>query len=78
MTPATETKAAAIKAAMHPFCSPTGMTPPVLLAMLTSANKDEREQAKREVRALVAAGAQIIAAENTAQDLADFANRNEP
>lgn len=78
LTPATTAKADAIRASMHPTCSPSGLTPPVLLAMLTSANKDEREAAKREVRALVAAGNQILAAEHAEQDLANFANRNEP
>ena len=49
-----------------------------LLAMLTSANKEEREQAKRKVRELVKLGAEILAAEKIAGDLASFANRHEP
>ncbi|MDP1612617.1 MAG: hypothetical protein Q8M11_16315 [Sulfuritalea sp.] len=49
-----------------------------LLAMLTSARRDERDDSKRMVRNRVRAGAQILAAEKAAQDLADFANRNEP
>jgi len=49
-----------------------------LLASLTSANQDEREVAKKEVRKLVQTGTQILKAEKAAQDLADFANRNEP
>lgn len=50
----------------------------LLMAGLTSANKDEREQAKREVRELAKVGAEILAEEQAAQDLANFANRNEP
>jgi hypothetical protein len=49
-----------------------------LLAMLTSASKDEREAGKRQVRELVKTGSEILQAENAAQDLANFANRNEP
>jgi hypothetical protein len=51
---------------------------PKLLAMLTSASKDEREQAKRAVRDMVKVGAEILRSEQDAQRLADFANRNEP
>lgn len=78
MSPATDAKAAAIRAAMHPYSHPEGLTPPVLLAMLTSADKGERERAKREVRELVRAGAAILAEQKNAADLASFANRHEP
>lgn len=75
LTPATEAKAAAIRSALS---GTHGRDLPALLAMLTSANKDERENAKRQVRELVAIGSLIIKDEQNAADLASFANRHEP
>lgn len=49
-----------------------------LLAMLTSATKDDRESAKRRVRELIQLGHARQTAEQAAQNLANFANRNEP
>lgn len=49
-----------------------------LLAMLTSATKDDRESAKRRVRELVQVGRDRQQAEQDAADLANFANRHEP
>lgn len=46
--------------------------------MLTSANKDEREQAKNRVREMVKVGVAILQADQDAADLANFANRHEP
>lgn len=74
MSPATKAKAAAIAAASR--SQPWDM--PKLLAMLTSANKEEREQAKRWVRDMVQAGIAVLANERAAADLASFANRHEP
>lgn len=74
LTLTTEAKANAIRAALghqHPDLA-------ALLAMLTSAVKDERETAKKEVRALVAHGSIVIKAETDAAILRDFANRSEP
>ena len=74
MSPTTEAKAAAIRAGLKAMqFDPAGM-----LAMLTSANKDEREQAKSGLRSITRHGQQILAAERTAADLANFANRHEP
>lgn len=49
-----------------------------LLAMLTSAMKDDRESAKRRIRELVLIGRQRLQAKQDAADLASFANRHEP
>lgn len=74
MMPGTEAKAAAIRASLRALAfDPAGM-----LAMLTSANKEEREQAKSGLRSITRHGQQILAAEQAAQALAQFANRNEP
>ncbi|MDP3511433.1 MAG: hypothetical protein Q8S20_01680 [Sulfuritalea sp.] len=83
LTPATTAKATAITAAIRPAMEEAAPgvyahRVALLLARLTSANKDEREQAKNEVRQLVKVGSEILAAEQAAQDLANFANRNEP
>lgn len=81
MTPATEAKAAAIRAALsnEPFHKERPNTKAAaLLAMLTSANKEERESGKREVRELVKIGADVLQADQDAADLANFANRHEP
>ena len=75
MSPATKAKAAAIHAALPRYES---LDLAALLAMLTSANKDEREKAKREIRKYVEVGTEILAAQRTAADLASFANRHEP
>lgn len=77
MTPTTEAKAAAIRVALldqNPV--PGGLS--TLLALLTSTNKDEREQGKRTVRELTKIGSDILAAEQTAQALAGFANKHDP
>ena len=74
MSHATETKATAIRAGLRDL----QFDPAGLLAMLTSATKEEREQAKSGLRSITRHGQQILAAEKAAQDLADFANRNEP
>lgn len=50
----------------------------VIVAQLTSAEKQEREQGKRRVRELVKIGSDLLQADRAAQGLADFANRNEP
>ena len=77
MTPATEAKAGAISVALHKRIDRMP-TIALLVAMLTSANKDEREGAKREVRELVKQGITILQADQEAANLADFANRHEP
>lgn len=74
MTPATQEKAAAIRAGLKTM----RFDPAGLLAMLTCAIKSERETAKDGVRSIARLGQQILAAEKAAQDLANFANRNEP
>ncbi|MDZ4255483.1 MAG: hypothetical protein U1A72_23180 [Sulfuritalea sp.] len=83
LTPATVAKTTAITAAIRPAMEEAApgvyaRRVALLLARLTSANKDEREQAKSEVRELVKVGSEILEAERAAQDLANFANRNEP
>lgn len=50
----------------------------LLLAMLTSTNKDEREHAKGIVRGYVAQAEQMRINTENAAALAHFANRNEP
>lgn len=79
MTPATEAKTTAIRLALDQLGEETHNSHvATLLAMLTSANKDEREYAKGIVRGYVAKAERIrISAENAAA-LAQFANRNEP
>lgn len=78
MKPATEAKAEAIRAGLIDWNPvPIGHAAD-LLAMLTSANKEEREQAKRRVRELVRIGAHVLQADQDAADLASFANRHEP
>lgn len=83
MTPATSAKARAIAAAIQPAMEEAAagvyaLRLALLLARLTSANKDEREQAKGEVRELVKIGAGVLQADQVAADLANFANRHEP
>jgi len=78
LTPATEAKAAAIRAGLIDWNPVPIGNAADLLAMLTSANKEEREQAKSRLRSITRHGQQILAAEKAAQDLATFANRNEP
>lgn len=74
MSPATEAKAAAIRAGLKTMqFDPAGM-----LAMLTSADRNERERAKRDIRELVSIGHVILREERTAAELASFANRHEP
>lgn len=46
-----------------------------MIACLTSADKTERDFGKRQVRELVKIGAELIARDQDAQGLADFANR---
>lgn len=74
MTPATKAKAAAIRAGLRAL----QFDPAGILAMLTSTSKEEREQAKSGLRSIARHGQQILAAEQAAQALARFANRNEP
>lgn len=50
----------------------------VIVAQLTSAEKQEREYGKRRVRELVKIGSDLLATDHDAQGLAEFANRNEP
>lgn len=78
MTPATEAKAAAINIALRRNSKHTVDSLALLLALLTSANKDEREGAKREVRDIVRIGSNLLTAERAAENLAHFANRHEP
>lgn len=82
-TPATATKATAIAAAMRPALAEAA--PGIyaqrlgyLLARLTSANKDERERGKGDVRELVKVGAELLQAEKDAANLASFANKHDP
>lgn len=75
MSPTTEAKAAAIRAAL-PHRRSIDLA--ALLAMLTSANKEEREQAKREVRSLTTHGGYVLGAQANADRLREFANRAEP
>ena len=74
MTPATEAKAAAIRAGLRDL----KFDPAEMLAKFTSANKEERELAKAALRRITRSGQQILETEQAAQDLANFANRNEP
>jgi len=81
MSPATDAKAAAIRNAIAFAADYRALQMAdlaTLLAMLTSQNKDEREDAKHQVRELVRAGAGILEAERKANALAAFANRGEP
>lgn len=83
MTPMTTAKAVAIAAAIVPTLQRAdariyGYGLASLLARLTSANKDEREAAKREVRELVKFGTDVLQTDQDAADLANFANRHEP
>lgn len=88
MTPATVTKAKAMTAAVrsrqliehNEHDAPDLYTRRLifLVARLTSANKDEREAAKREVRELVKIGTDVLQADQDAANLANFANRHEP
>lgn len=50
----------------------------VIVALLTSPEKQERESGKRRVRELVKIGSNLISADQNAGDLANFANRHEP
>lgn len=50
----------------------------VIVAQLTSNEKQEREQGKRRVRELVKIGSDLLAADQDAASLASFANRLEP
>lgn len=50
----------------------------VIVAQLTSNEKQEREQGKRRVRELVKIGSDLLAADHNAANLASFANRHEP
>lgn len=88
MTPATVAKARAITAAARSskliehdeHDAPELYTRRLifLVARLTSADKDEREGAKREIRELVKLGAGVLQADQDAANLAAFANRHEP
>ncbi len=51
---------------------------PIVLAMLTSSTKGERERGKRIVREWTSAGLQRLKEDHHAAALADFANRHEP
>lgn len=75
MTPATKAKANAIRAGL---ANVSKLDLAVLLAQLTSANKDERETAKGIVRGLVAAAERERIRTEAAGSLAHFANRHEP
>lgn len=58
MIAATEAKAAAIEMALDaPYYDHEGIS--LLLAMITSANKEEREAAKEQIRQLTALGSQM-------------------
>lgn len=79
MTPASAAKTAAIRATLDAAGPEThNAHVAMLLAMLTSANKDEREQAKGIVRAYVAQAERIRINNETAAHLAEFANHAEP
>lgn len=78
-TPATEAKTRAIRLALDQHGEETHNSQvAMLLAMLTSANKEEREHAKRIVRGYVALGERFRTEAEAAQALASFANRHEP
>lgn len=74
LTAATLAKAAAIRAGLAVL----GTDPAPLLAMLTSALKEERETAKGLVRGLVAAAERQRIKTEHAASLAAFSNRHEP
>lgn len=76
--PATVAKAEALAASLPAYGNGFFDDIAYLLAQLTSANKDEREQAKRQVRELANVGREILQHEHIAQNLATFANRHEP
>lgn len=78
MTPGTVAKATAIRAALERDHPGQHFTSSNLLALLTSARKDERENAKQMVRELMRRGVTLLQANQDAADLADFANRHEP
>lgn len=76
MNPITQKKADAIATAID---AGLGDVPfPVLLAMITSALKEERNQAKREIRRLAESGAERKKTEIAANLASLFANRFEP
>jgi len=75
MTPATEAKADAIRTGSTHLSK---LDLAMLLAMLTSANKDEREDAKKTVRDLARKGNTILVTERQATNLANRANHFEP
>ncbi len=75
----TDEKAAAIAAAFA--TKPANLaarSAAILLASMTSPKKEEREWAKREIRALALEGQEIQARDELAAQLAGFANRGEP
>ena len=76
MTPITEAKTTAItKTIQMNFGHDFNLTDIAeLLAMLTSANKNEREDGKKAVRDMVWVGNEFLAEERKAMDLADRAN----
>lgn len=79
MTSATEAKTRAIRLALDGAGDQTHNSHvAMLLAMLTSANKDEREHAKGMVRGYVAQGERIRIKTENAANLVHFANRHEP
>ncbi len=76
MTPLTQKKADAIATAIDAGLMDTPFA--AILAMITSPNKDERNQAKRIIRSLAEAGAERKKTEIAANLAAMFANRFEP
>ncbi|MDP2824379.1 MAG: hypothetical protein Q8O52_17075 [Sulfuritalea sp.] len=78
-TPPTEAKTRAIRLALDANGDETHNSHvAMLLAMLTSANRDEREHAKGMVRGYVAQGERIRIKAEEAAALDSFANRHEP
>lgn len=78
LAPATAAKARAILAGFGGSGNISAQCAPILLAMLTSQVKAEREEAKQIVRSLVAIGSALDRATIAANLAAAFANRFEP
>lgn len=79
MTPAMEAKIRAIRLALDTAGPTTDNSHvAIMLAMLTSPAKEDREHAKSRVRAYVALGERKRKETENAADLASFANRHEP
>lgn len=78
LAPATAAKARAILAGLGGGGNISAQCAPILIAMLTSSIKAEREEAKQIVRSLALVGNALDRATIAANLAAAFANRFEP